>query len=265
MSTLDHLLEGSLIGKERLMHAREFYTPSRAALLPEHAFTHWTHRIAVQNEIGSAREMAGLADAQLDVLEGEFIRCPMRPRSAWTRHGLRVGALCVGLACITFAVGDLAGMGAVATRAMTVVGAALVLAGLGSIAVGGLRAFSAMHLDLNYGTTGLYVGRLDEQHPWLYKTMGLLRHEAAETYRQTVLRERGSLRGLDYVMMRELVAAHDALDRLRPASTVAEQLRTCPELIEAPAAEPRLVQVSSGAHVVLSTAPERPAVNARAA
>lgn len=265
MSTLDHLLEGSLIGKERLMQAREFYTPSRATLRPDAAFTHWTQRIAVQSELGSAREMAGLADAQLDVLEGEFIRCQMRPRSTWSRHGLWVGALFVALACIGFALGDLAGIEAVATRALTAFGVALLLAGLGCIAVSGLTAFSAMHLDLNYGTTGLYVGLLDEQHPWLYKAVGLLRHEAAESYRQTVLRERGPLRGLDYVMMRELVAAHDVLERMRPASTVAELLRSRPEPIESLTAEPRLVQVGSGTHAVPPRTPERGAVNVQAA
>ena len=265
MSALDHLLEGSLIGKERLMQAREYYTPSRAVLLPEQAFEHWTRRIAVQSPLGSVREMVGLADAQLDTLEGEFIRCPIRPRSAWDRHGLRIGALGVLFACIAFAASPLVGLGAAASQAMTVAGAAALLAGLASIAVAALKAFSAMHLDLSHGTTGLYVGRLDEQHPWLYKTMALLRHEAAERYRQTVLRDRGPLRGLDYVMMRELVAAHEALDRLSPARAVAEQLQSCEKSTEATVTEPRLVQVGSASHVVAATAPERPAANARAA
>lgn len=216
----------------------------------ETAFARWTQRIAVQSELGSAREMAGLADAQLDVLESEFIRCQTRPRSAWARHGLWVGALLIALACMGFVMGDVAGIEAGVTRALTAFGLGLLLAGLACIAVSGLTAFSALHLDLNYGTTGLYVGVLDEQHPWLYKTMGLLRHEAAENYRQSVLRERGTLRGLDYVMMRELVGAHDSLERMRPARSVAEQLQFHARPIEALTAEPRLVQVGSGTHAV---------------
>jgi len=110
--------------------------------------------------------MAGLADSQLDLLQGEFIRCQTRPRTAWARHGLWVGALFTALACIGFALSDLAGIEAVAARALSASGVALLLAGLGCIAVNSLTAFSAMHLDLSYGTTGLYVGLLDEQHPW---------------------------------------------------------------------------------------------------
>lgn len=244
MSILNHLLDSSLIGRERLMQAREFYSPSRTTLPSETAFARWTQRIAVQSELGSAREMAGLVDAQLDLLESEFIRCQTRPRSAWARHGLWVGALLIALACTGLVMGDAAGIEAGATRALTAFGLGLLLVGSACMAISGITALSALHLDLNYGTTGLYVGLLDEQHPWLYKTTGLLRHEAAESYRQCVLRERGPLRGLDYVMMRELVGAHDSLERMRPARAVAEQLQFQARAIEAVAAEPRLVQVA---------------------
>lgn len=257
MSILNHLLDGSLIGRDRLMQAREFYSPSRATMPSETAFARWTQLIAVRSELGSAREMAGLVDAQLNVLESEFLRCQTRPRSAWARHGLWVGALFIALACAGFAMGDVAGVEAGARRALSSFAVALLIAGSSSIAVSGLTAFSGLHLDLNYGTTGLYVGLLDEQHPWLYKTMSLVRHEAAETYRRTVLRERGPLRGLDYVMMRELVATHDALERMRPASTVAEQLQSQPKPIEALSAEPRLVQVGSAMNAVAPRARQR--------
>ena len=268
MSVLDHFFDGSLIGRERLLQARGFYTPSRATMLPHAAFTHWTKRVSVQSEIGSAREMAGMDESQLNLLEGEFIRCETRPRAAWARHGLWVGALFTALACIGFALSDLAGIEAVATRALSASAVALLLAGLGCIVVSGLTAFGAMHLDLSYGTTGLFVGLLDEQHPWLYKALGLLRHDAAESYRQTVIRERGPLRGLDYVMMRELVAAHEVLERMRPAKAVAEQLRHCPEQIEpieTLIAEPRLVQVGSGTHAAPVRTSERTAAKVKVA
>lgn len=265
MSIFDRLLNGSLICGERLMRAREFYSPSRSTLSTEAAFARWTQRMAVQSDLGSAREMAGLADAQLAALESEFIRSPTRPRPAWARHGLWVGALLITMACIGFAIGDLRGAEAASTRALTAFGLGLLLVGLACIAVSGLTAFSALHLDLNHGTTGLYVGLLDEQHPWLYKTTGLLRHEAAEIYRQAVLRKRGPLRGLDYVMMRELVGAHDSLDQLRAARSVAEQLQFLETPIEALPAEPRLVQVGSGTHTVAARNCERVANKAEAA
>lgn len=257
MAILDYVLDGSLIGKERLMQAREFYAPSRTALPAETEFARWTQRISVQSERGSARELAGLAHAQLDALEREFIRCPTRPRSALARHGLWVGALLISMACIGFATGDLLGGEAGATRAFTVFSSGLLLVGLTCIGVSGLTAFNALQVDLTYGTTGLYVGVLDEQHPWLYKAAGLLRHEAADSYRQTVLRERGPLRGLDYIMMRELVGAHASLDQLRPARSVAEQLQFVAIPIDVLPAEPRLVQVGSGALAVAIRTPER--------
>lgn len=265
MSVLDHVFDGSLIGRERLLQAREFYTPSKATMLPDAAFTHWTKRVAVQSDIGSAREMAGLADSQLDLLACEFMRCQTRPRSAWARRGLWVGVLFTVLACVAFALSDLAGIEEFAARALSTSGVALLIAGFCCIAVGVLTAFSAMHLDLSYGTTGLCVGLLDEQHPWLYKAAGLLRHEAAESYRQTVICERGPLRGLDYVMMRELVAAHDAMERMRPARAVAELLQCRPGSIEAPTSEPRLVQVGGGTHAASAQTSERTATRVQVA
>jgi hypothetical protein len=265
MSITDGLLDGSLIGRERLMQAREFYSPWRTTLPAETALARFTQRIAVQSELGSAREMAGLTDAQLSVLEGEFMRCQTRPRSAWVRHGLWVGALLVALACIAIAVGSAVGVDADVRRALTAVGLGLLLLGSGGLGIGGLVAFSGLHLDVSYGTAGLYVGVLDEQHPWLYKAAGLLHHEPAESYRQTVLQERGPLRGLDYVMMRELVAAHDMLERLRPARTVAEELQSHGKPTEASSAEPRLVQVSGASIAAAPGAGERGRSRNRAA
>jgi hypothetical protein len=53
--------------------------------------------------------------------------------------------------------------------------AACVLVGLLLVAIGVVSAFSTLHLELNHGTAGLYFGRLDEEHPWLFKTMRLSR------------------------------------------------------------------------------------------
>jgi hypothetical protein len=112
-----------------------------------------------------------------------------------------------------------------------------------------------VHGDLSYGTTGIFFGKLDEQHPWLYKTMNLTHNPAAEEYRQRVLRERGWLRGVDYVMMLEIVRAQEALQQTRPTRAVAEEIQLLPAPVAAPtpvverprAAEPRLVSVRSRA------------------
>jgi hypothetical protein len=59
------------------------------------------------------------------------------------------------------------------------------------------------------------------------------------------LRERGLLRGVDYIMMRELVQAQEALARVRPARYVAEQFQTLPVAAQAIVHEPRLVRVGA--------------------
>ena len=91
----------------------------------------------------------------------------------------------------------------------------------------------------------LYVGKLDEQHPWLYDARSLTRHGIAEEYRQRILRERGVLRGADFIMMRELVQAQEALARVRAARSVAEQFQALPEAAQAIGHEPRLVRVGA--------------------
>lgn len=250
MAILDYVLDGSMIGKERLMQAREHYAPMKTALPAETEFERWTQRMAVQSERGCARELAGLDDAHLDALEREFVRCPTRSQSALARHGFRFGALLIAIALMSFAALDLRGAEVGATRALALVSSGFLLVGLTCIGVSGLTAFNALHLNLTYGTTGLYIGTLDDQHPWLYKTTELLRHEAAESYRQSVLRQRGPLRGLDYIMMRELVAAHVSLDQLCPARHVAEQLQKVAAPFDVEPGEARLVQVSSGPHPV---------------
>ena len=105
---------------------------------------------------------------------------------------------------------------------------------------GFLSAFGTLHLELCHGTTGLYFGRLDEQHPWLFKTMNLTHHPAAEEYRQRVLRERGWLRGVDYVMMKEIVRMQEALEQTLPTRAVAEKIQLLPPAAKE-LAKPRLV------------------------
>jgi hypothetical protein len=55
-------------------------------------------------------------------------------------------------------------------------GTLLAIAGLLPFAATSITAFKALHLDVSHGITGVYVGQLNEQHPWLYKTLRLTNH-----------------------------------------------------------------------------------------
>lgn len=243
--SLQQILCGSFISTERLMQAREFYGPRRHALPIEAEYARWTQRLAVQGELGAARELASLTDEQLAALEAEFMRCPTRLRTDRMRFAMPVGIALMALGCIGLAFDRWAGHG-VATGYSASQALSIVMIGLGllALAAGALAAFSMLHLDLSHGTTGLYAGRLDEQHPWIYKTASLLPIAPAEEYRQAVLRERGPLRGLDYIIMRELVEAHRVLESTRSTRSVAEQIQHV--AVPGPT-EPRLVRVTVAA------------------
>jgi len=239
---IDQILDGSLLSKERLLQAREHYTPSAAPGSPELAFARWTQRISVQSELGSAREIAGLTDDEMSAMEAEFVRCPTRPRSTRVRQAVPAGVALSTLGGLGLLVqGLVGGMGAGAQPAVQMISATCLLIGLVVLAIGFLSAFSTLHLELCHGTTGLYFGRLDEQHPWLFKTMNLTHHPAAEEYRQRVVRERGWLRGVDYVMMKEIVRNQEALEQALPARAIAEKIQLLPAPVEQPVQQPRLV------------------------
>jgi hypothetical protein len=245
MSFLQQIFEGSFLSSERLMQAREFYSPFERNSPTQLAFARWTQRVSVQPALGGARELAGLSDGELAELEAEFVRCPMRRQPPWVRHAVVVGGTLMVLACLGLGLQALAELGETATRTLQAASVACLLAGLLPLGVGLVSAFGALHVHLSHGTTGLYVGKLDEQHPWLYSAISLTRYKAAEDYRQRTLRERGPLRGADYVMMRELVQAQEALERVRPARSVAAQLQFLTNAAEALAHEPRLVRVGA--------------------
>lgn len=245
MSFLQQIIDGSFLSSERLMQAREFYSPFEKNTSAQLAFARWTQRVSVQPALCGARELAGLSDGELAELEAEFVRCPMHQQPSWVRHAVVIGVTLMVLACLGLGLQALAGLGETATRTLQAASVACLIAGLLPLGVGLVSAFSALHAHLSHGTTGLYVGKLDEQHPWLYSAVSLTRYEAAEGYRQRTLRERGPLRGADYVMMRELVQAQEALERVRPARSVAEQLQILTTASEALVHEPRLVRVSA--------------------
>ena len=243
MSLLQQIIDGSVVSRQRLMQAREFYSPSERKGPARIAFARWTNRVLEQPALGVARELAGLSGPELDELEAEFGSYPLRQPPAWVRHAVAVGIVLVVLAGMGLGLQALTSLGETVGRTLQAASVACLLIGLLPLGVGLISAFGALQLDLSYGTVGLYVGKLDEQHPWLYDARSLTRYGIAEEYRQRTLRERGLLRGADYIMMRELVQAQEALARVRAARSVAEQFQSLPVAAQAIVHEPRLVRV----------------------
>jgi hypothetical protein len=129
----------------------------------------------------------------------------MRPRSAWVAHAAVAGTIFTALACVGLAYAALVALPPAEARAVQTTSMGGLLVGLACLAAVLLSAFANVHATLSYGTLGLHVGTLDEQHPWLYTAANLVRHPIAENYRLRTLAERGALRGADVVLMRELV------------------------------------------------------------
>jgi hypothetical protein len=247
MSLLTRFVNGSLVSSERLMRARDFYSPSRPSTDPGRAFAHWTERASIQSELACARELAGLPDAELQALEEEFVRCQNRRAPGWvpSANVIGLGLLAIGLLGLGGqALADISSRERLAMQLMSMM---LVLAGLVPLAATFLSAFKALHLDVSHGVAGLYVGQLNDQHPWLYQTLRLTNHAAGEDYRRRTRDERGPLRGLDYLLMRELVRLEESLEGLRPARLVAEEVQLATPAFDPGPPEPRLVAVQSAA------------------
>jgi len=245
MSLLQQLIDGSLVSRQRLMQAREFYSPSDRNGPAQLALAGWTTRVSEQPALAVARELSGLSGPELDALETEFRRCPMRQPRPWVRYAVVVGLVLMVLAALGLGLQASTSLGATVTRTLQAASVACLLIGLLPLGAGLISSLGALHLDLSYGTAGLYVGKLDEQHPWLYDARSLTRHVIAEEYRQRILRERGPLRGADFIMMRELVQAQETLARVRAARSVAELLQSLPVPAPAIIHEPRLVRVGA--------------------
>jgi hypothetical protein len=243
MSLLSRFVNGSLVSSERLMRAREFYAPCRPPPDAARAFAHWTERASIQTELACARELAGLPDAELQALEEEFIRCKDRPAPGWVRVANVVGLSLLAIGLVGLGGQAVAEVSSRERLAMQLMGILLVFAGLLPLAATSLFAFKALHLDLSYGLAGLYVGQLNEQHPWLYKTLRLTNHAAGEDYRARTRDQRGPLRGIDYILMREIVRYQESVEQLRPARVVAEEVQLPTRASDRGPAEPRLVSV----------------------
>lgn len=217
--------ESSLLSDERLLHARDTYRPTRVLPTGEMAFAHWSERVSAQPALVTARELSGLAHENLVALATEFEQTPtMRRKHRWLTPASLGTALAGGLLLSVHQLSS----GQSDLTVLTGIGALALLVGVVGIFASSLRAFQSVPFDRAYGLLGLYVGELNEQHPWLYKTVLLTHNTAAEAYRVRVLRERGVLRGVDYVMMAEIASAHENMELTTTARTMRERVQSLP-------------------------------------
>lgn len=224
-ATMTHfgMQESSPLSDARLLHARDTYRPTRVLPTGEMAFTHWSERVSAQPALVTARELSGLTHENLAALATEFEQTPtMRRKHRWlTPSALAtafVGGVLIGASQLSAEQAPfLGGIG----------GLALVV-GLIGLGFSTTRALQSVPLDRAHGLLGLYVGELNEQHPWLYKTVLLTRNTAAEAYRVRVLSERGILRGVDYIMMEEIALAHENMELTTTARTMRERVQSLP-------------------------------------
>jgi hypothetical protein len=223
--TFLHRNESSLLSDERLLHARENYRPSRVLPTGEMAFAHWTERVSAQPYVVTARELSGLPNENLAALATEFEQAPRLKRKERLLLPAGAGAMVLGglMIGLNAAISNTPGLTALATA-----GAVVLAIGMLVLCFGALLSFQAVPLDQAYGLLGLYVGELNEQHPWLYKTYLLTKNSAAEEYRRRVLRERTVLRGVDYIMMAEIASAHDSMELTQTARTIRERVQELP-------------------------------------
>jgi len=232
MSILNGLLRGSFLSEHSLLDARDHYQPSATAPTVESQLQQWADRAANQSEHTVARELAGLPNHTLSDLASAFMRAPVRVRRDALRFALPGGVALalLGGALVVLQAVLAGGASALAPADLQALGVAALMAGVATTCVGALSAFKAVPGELAYGRIGLYVGPLNEQHPWLYDTLLLMRNTAAEAYRRRTLRERGPLRGLDCVMMREIARAEQGLAATETARRVAEEVQQLPEI-----------------------------------
>jgi len=246
-SVFERLVQGSVTSNGAIECSREGYRPSSTKPDTQAQMALWSQRLTQHTELAAARQIAGLSDAELAAFATEFTLSPRYRRIDKMRFAtpLGVATFGAGLAGLTLQAASLGAAGRGMLSAFEVICLAIVVGGLGMVALGTMKAFSLTSVELAYGRVGLYVGLLDEQHPWLYKTFLLMRNRAAQEYRETVLRERGVLRGVDCVLMREITRVDEECVMTLTARAVAEQVQDCggATLAAGATAEPHLTLV----------------------
>ena len=224
-------LKGIPMTDDDVLHVRENYRPSRGLSTPARAYAHWTGRVASLPDLAVCRELAGLPDEQLRALSLEFEKAPHPGRSDVFRFSFGAAAV-FAFAAAALAIAEMTVPGPAVGRSTYVVGAGVFAASaLIALCVGGLTRLRQVPIDAAYGRLGLLVGLLDEQHPWLYKAYFVLRNPAAMAYRDKVLRERGPIRGMDHVLMRQIAELQEGLELTQNARAVAAAVQAASEVL----------------------------------
>jgi hypothetical protein len=251
-SMFGQLVQGSITSQAALERSNEGYRPQPATAGARAQMARWSQRLTRQGELATARQIAGLSDTELAALAGEFALSPRYKRSDAMRFAtpLGVAVFAAGLMGLMLQESSLGAAGRGVLSAFETICLTSLLGGLIAVALGTMKAFSLTSVELAHGQVGLYAGVLDEQHPWLYKAYLLMRNASAKSYRDTVLRERGVLRGVDCVLMREIARADEERVMTLTARGVAEQVQGCGDVAahgrdghEAARCEPRLTLV----------------------
>ena len=112
MSLLQHIIDGSLVSRQRLMQSREFYSPFERKGPARVGLARWTQRVLEQPALAVARELAGLSGPELDELEAEFRSRPMRQPPQWVRYAVVVAIVLMVLAGVGLGLQALMGLGA---------------------------------------------------------------------------------------------------------------------------------------------------------
>lgn len=239
---------GQLVQSSDASPGRQSAPETERALDGRRGMNRLSERLARQPELSTAREVAGLSDAELATLAHEFALSPRRRRTDLMRFASPLGALVfsAGLAGLMLQEASLGAAGRGVLSAFELICLSSLVAGLVAVALGTMKAFSLTSVDLAYGHLGHYVSVLDDQHPWLYKTYLLMRNDAARAYRDRVVQQRGALRGVDCVLMREIARADEERVMTLTARDVAAQVQALPTAgAAARGNEPRLVLVDS--------------------
>jgi hypothetical protein len=228
-SGFERLAQGCVTSNAAIECSREGYRPSSTTPDGRAQIALWSQRLTQQTELATVRQIAGLSDAELAALAAEFTLSPRYRRTDAMRFAtpLGVATFGAGLAGLMLQAAPLGAAGRGMLSAFEMICLAIVVGGLLMVALGTMKAFSLTSVELAYGRVGLYVGMLDEQHPWLYKTLLLMRNRAAQAYRETVLRERGVLRGVDCALMLEIARVDEECVMTLTARAVAEQVQDC--------------------------------------
>lgn len=166
-------------------------------------------RASHQTEVETARELCAEPDAALAALAATF---SLQPEPATPRrwvHLARLAVIVFTLSALGLAVssGVRQATGVVDFEAFVTTVQVAAALGLGGsiLLVAGLAMAHGLRVPLwrTHQHLGLMLLPLDEHHPWLYLAPPLLHSELARKHKESVLRERGVLRGLDLILMRE--------------------------------------------------------------